>query len=231
MQLRSLLLNYPAWSQDCWDRIFALVWISIPVAFWKTFPTQVGQGGIFAETLERVINTVLVELLYHMTLTGQWMASTTWEWDWSWNWIERNGKNTIRKTWQVLWQRLDSKMQRILSQTKPHKYHMKIAVMSRTLFIHQMDFFSLKNLQASLLTSRRRWRQTRRKPQTTHKRNWRRQTSGWNTPTRALESREGTATRSNGTSVDHNDTSRKMVQNDKSTSQVCDFFCIDNFFV
>lgn len=63
------------------------------------------------------------------------------EWDWSWNWIERNGKDTIRKTWQVLWQRLDSKTQGILSQTKPHKYYMKIAVMSRTLFIHQMDFF------------------------------------------------------------------------------------------
>lgn len=63
---------------------------------------------------------------------------------------------------------------------------------------------SLTNLQARLLTSRNSWRQPRKKPQTPHKRKRRWRTPRWKPLTRALESREGMAARSNGISVDHN---------------------------
>lgn len=129
---------HPAWNQDCWECIFALFWIFIPGAFRKAFPTQedppIGQGGIFAETLERVINGCLVELLYHWHWKGQWMASTTWDWDLGLNEAEVETEVTGMektmyeiKTW-VVWQRLESKTQPIPSQTKPHKDHNRITL-------------------------------------------------------------------------------------------------------
>lgn len=101
--------------------------------------------------------------------------------------------------------------------------------MSRTPFIYQMHTFichlpnwflghfklffaTARRPFPRLLTSRRSWRQPQRRPQTTHKRNWRMQTSGWNTPTSVLESREGMASRRNGISVDHNKYKLQNVQ-------------------